>query len=88
MSDNHLEIRLLCPGTKCKKCRRIIDDIEKIIEGINVIVDFTVVTEIDDLLEMRAWIFPTLFVNGKKIYEGYVPKHKYLKTKLSDLLVK
>ena len=88
MSNKHDEIKLLCPSSKCKKCRRIIDDIEKIIEELDIVVDFEVVTEIDDLLKLRAWIFPTLFVNGVKIYEGYVPKHKFLKSKLTDLLMK
>jgi len=88
MNNRHAEIKLLCPSTRCKKCRRIIDDIERIIEELGIVVDFEVVTEMDDLLKLRAWIFPTLFVNGVKIYEGYVPKHKYLKKKLSDLFVK
>jgi hypothetical protein len=87
MSEVQREIKLLCPSDRCKKCLRIINDIEKIISSMNADVNFEVITELEDWLREGAWIFPTLFVNGEKIYEGYVPKYKFLKNKLKELLM-
>ena len=81
MNEN-FEIELLCPSTMCGKCKRIIENLEQIFNEINEQLNLQIVTELDEMLKYRSWILPSLFINKKLIYAGYVPPIKYLRDRI------
>ena len=86
MIDN-FEIQLLCPSTMCSKCTKIITNLEIIFKEIGEDLNLKIVKTTEEMQEYRTWILPSLFVNKKLIYAGYVPPIKYLREKLKDLLI-
>ena len=85
MLDNQ-EFQLLCPKTVCGKCKRIISSLEQIFNERNEKLNLRIVTELDEMLEYRTWILPSLFLDKKLVYAGYIPPVKYLRMKINDLL--
>ncbi len=80
------EIQLLCPNTMCGKCKKIIANLEQIFIERNEELNLKIVTDLDELLEYHTWILPSLFLNKKLIYAGYIPPIKYLRIKLQGIL--
>ena len=67
------EIKILCPGRKCGKCRRMISRVEEaaILSDINV--NIVIIDKLEELLQYPTWILPTLIINEKIVARGYVP---------------
>ncbi len=84
MSNNAYEIHLLCPSRRCRKCRRIIEDIEQIFTGLSLKLSLTVVTEIDEMLKYDVAILPALFVSGKLLFVGVIPRAGDLRRELEE----
>lgn len=87
MTEN-FEIQLLCPSTMCGKCQKVIRNLEQIFDEIKQELNLRIVTDLEEMLEYRSWILPSLFVNKKLIYAGYVPPLKYLRNRILNELVK
>lgn len=67
------EIKILCPGRKCGKCRRMIAMVENAVEVSGVDANIEIVDSIKEFVKYKTWILPTLVINGKNVARGYVP---------------
>jgi hypothetical protein len=70
------KIKVLCPGQKCGKCRRMVNRVENAaaLSGINV--NIVVIDKLEEILQYPTWILPTLIINEKIVAKGYVPQIK------------
>ena len=66
-------IKILCPGRKCGKCRRMIQRVEEAVNISGVEAEIEIIDSIDEMINYRTWILPTLVINNKIIARGYVP---------------
>lgn len=67
------DIRILCPGRKCGKCRRMIARVEEAVEVEEVDADIQIVNSFGELVKYKTWILPTLIVNNEIVARGYIP---------------
>lgn len=73
-------IVILCPGSKCKKCRRMINQVMEVVKESGIESDVQILDKLDDLLRYNTYVLPALVINGKMIARGYVPE----KTKIIE----
>lgn len=69
-----VEITILCPGTKCRKCRRMVQTVTEAAEESGMDVDVKILDTIEDLVKFNTWVLPALVINNKMIARGYVPE--------------
>jgi hypothetical protein len=69
-----VEIVILCPGTKCKKCRRMIARVEEAITESGMETEVKILDKLDDLLKYNTYVLPALVINGKMFARGFVPE--------------
>lgn len=67
------EIKVLCPGGKCNRCRRMISRIEEATNMPGVEATIEIIDSMDEILTYHTWILPTLVVNKNMVARGYVP---------------
>ena len=67
------DIKLLCPPKKCGKCRRVIRQVESVLEKHTISAEVKIVNDPDELQKYPTWILPSLVINDKVIARGYVP---------------
>ena len=68
------EIIILCPGTKCRKCRRMVQTVQEAVEESGTEVDVKILDTIEELVKFNTWVLPALVINGKMFARGYVPE--------------
>ncbi|MFW6043377.1 MAG: thioredoxin family protein [Marinilabiliaceae bacterium] len=76
------EIKILCPGRKCGKCRRMIERVEEAVKVSGVETNIEIVDSIGELVKYKTWILPTLVINGKNVARGYVPDARVIQKHL------
>ena len=81
-----IKIELLCPSSRCPKCERVIENIKQIFSEFEIKLDLTVVTDINEMLKYDVAIIPALFVNGKLLFVGVIPRMEALKRELLFVL--
>jgi hypothetical protein len=81
----HYEIKILCPGRKCGKCRRLITRVEEVIKSSGVEAGIEIIDDINEMLKYPTWILPTLIINNKTIARGYVPTKENIFKQLTVL---
>jgi hypothetical protein len=69
-----VRLEILCPGAKCRKCRRMVKRVEEAVLESGMEADVKIVDNIDELLEYQTWVLPALVINGKMFARGYVPE--------------
>lgn len=69
-----VKIVILCPGSKCKKCRRMIQQVNEAVAASGLDTDIKILDKIDDLLKFNTYVLPALVINGKMFARGYVPE--------------
>jgi hypothetical protein len=69
-----VQIVILCPGTKCKKCRRMILQVEEAVKESGMETEITILDKLDDLLKYNTYVLPALVINEKMFARGYVPE--------------
>lgn len=69
-----VKIVILCPGSKCKKCRRMIARVEKTVAESGLETEIKILDKLDDLLNYNTYVLPALVINGKMFARGYVPE--------------
>ena len=69
-----VKIVILCPGSKCKKCRRMIARVEEAVAESGLETDLKILDKLDDLLQYNTYVLPALVINGKMFARGYVPE--------------
>ena len=78
------EIIILCPGTKCRKCRRMVQTVQEAVEESGMEVDVKILDTIEELVKFNTWVLPALVINNKMFARGYVPE----KSKIIDEMKK
>ncbi len=58
-------IKILCPGRKCGKCRRMIQRVDEAVRILDIEAEIETIDGIDEMLNYRTWILPTLVINEK-----------------------
>lgn len=72
-----LTFQILCPKKKCKKCIRVNNFLERFISKHDLEAEIIFVTQLDEMLEYKTWLLPSLFLNGKAVARGgYLPIEK------------
>jgi hypothetical protein len=79
-----VRLEILCPGSKCRKCRRMIKQVEQAILESGLEAEVKIVDSMDELLKYPTWVLPALLINGKMFARGYVPD----KSKIIDEMKK
>jgi len=64
---------ILCPGQKCRKCRKMVLQVEEAVQESGMEAEVVIVDKIDELVKFNTWVLPALVINGKMIARGYVP---------------
>ena len=72
------EIKVLCPGSKCNRCRRMISRIEEATNMPGVEATIEIIDSMNEILTYNTWILPTLVVNKHVVARGYVPSLKQI----------
>jgi hypothetical protein len=74
----HHEIKILCPGRKCGKCRRMLSRVEEAAILSETKVNIVIIDKLEELLKYQTWILPTLIINEVIVAKGYVPGIKMI----------
>jgi hypothetical protein len=72
------EIKILCPGRKCGKCRRMVERVEEAVSLSGSDTPILIIDSLDEILKHPTWILPTLVINNKVIARGYAPPAKII----------
>jgi disulfide oxidoreductase YuzD len=72
------DIKILCPGRKCGKCRRMIARVEEAMKVAGVDADIQIVNNFSELIKYKTWILPTLIINNEIVARGYIPGVDYI----------
>lgn len=80
-----IKIELLCPSSRCPKCERIISRIRQVFRDLELEYDLRIVTTLEEMLDYRTAILPSLFVNDKLFFVG-VPDFETLKQGFVELI--
>ncbi len=70
------EIKILCPGRKCRKCARIVSETETMLENAGFDYELEIESRPEEFLKYPTWILPTVLVNGHVVARGYAPDEK------------
>ncbi|MFO8087837.1 MAG: thioredoxin family protein [Bacteroidales bacterium] len=68
------KIKILCPARKCRKCSRIVKEIEAVLELSDIDFELTIESRPKEFLKYPTWILPTILVNDNVVARGYAPK--------------
>ncbi|MFW5872990.1 MAG: thioredoxin family protein [bacterium] len=79
-------VKILCPGRKCGKCRKMINRVEFVAKETNLDINIEIIDNIDELVNYATWLLPTLVINDKIIARGYTPELSIIKNHLSGAL--
>ena len=79
-----VKLFILCPGSKCGKCRRMIRQVEEAVTESGLEANVNILDTIDELVKYNTWVLPALVINGRMIARGYVPE----KSKIIDEMKK
>jgi len=71
-------IKILCPGRKCGKCRKMINCVEAVANEYGININIEIIDKIDEMIKFNTWILPTLIINGNIISRGYTPDIKLI----------
>lgn len=69
-----VKLFILCPGQKCKKCIRMVKQVEEALRESGMDAEVQIVDKIDELVRFNTWVLPALVINGRMIARGYVPE--------------
>ena len=76
------QIKILCPGRKCRKCSRIVSETEAILKNAEIDYTLEIETRPEKFLKYPTWILPTVLVNDHVVARGYVPDIKTMRKRL------
>jgi hypothetical protein len=79
-----VKLFILCPGSKCRKCKKMVQQVEEAVLESGMAAEVTIVDAIDELIRFNTWVLPALVINGKMVARGYVPE----KSKIIDEMKK
>jgi hypothetical protein len=79
------EIKIVCPGQKCGKCRRMIDHVMTATETLGVKPGIEIIDDPEKMALYNTWILPTLVINGKIVARGYVPSVQMIQKHLINI---
>lgn len=68
-----VRLDILCPGSKCRKCKRMVKQVQEAVIESGMEAEVKIVDSIDELLKYPTWVLPALVINGKMFARGYVP---------------
>ncbi|MCD6111759.1 MAG: thioredoxin family protein [Bacteroidales bacterium] len=66
-------IEILSPGKSCRKSKKIIQSIKKMLEDEKIEAELIIISDLVEVLKYHTWILPTILINGKIIARGYNP---------------
>jgi len=69
-----VKLFILCPGQKCRKCIRMVKQVEEAVQESGMEAEIQIVDKIEELVRFNTWVLPALVINGKMIARGYVPE--------------
>ena len=79
-----VEIVILCPGTKCKKCRRMIARVEEAVTESGIETEVKVLDTLEDLMKYDTYVLPALVIRGKMFARGFVPEKRTIIQALNE----
>ncbi len=82
-----INIQLLCPSTRCPKCDRITNSLKQIFSELDWDFELKIVNNLDEMLNYRTAILPSLFVERKLLFVG-VPDTQTLRQGIIDYIDK
>ena len=68
------KVFILCPGSKCRKCRRMIQKVDEAVMESGMEAEVKIIDKIEELIKFNTWVLPALMINGRMVARGYVPE--------------
>ncbi len=68
------QVKILCPGRKCGKCRKMIERVEHVANLSNHAIEINIINTIEEMVQYKTWLLPTLIINDQIIARGYIPE--------------
>ena len=68
------KVFILCPGSKCRKCRRMIQKVNEAVMESGMDAEVKIIDKIEELIKFNTWVLPALMINGRMVARGYVPE--------------
>ena len=81
-----VEIFILCPGQKCRKCKRMVRQVEEAVQESGLETKVDIVDTIEELVKFNTWVLPALVINGRMIARGYVPEKSKIIDEMKQLI--
>lgn len=81
-----VEIFILCPGQKCRKCKRMVRQVEEAVQESGLETKVNIVDTIEELVKFNTWVLPALVINGRMIARGYVPEKSKIIDEMKQLI--
>jgi hypothetical protein len=80
------QIVILCPGSKCRKCMRMIRQVEEAVQESGFEAEIKILDTLDDFLKYNTYVLPALIINGRMFARGYVPERSMIIKELNKPL--
>lgn len=75
-------VKILCPGRKCGKCRKMITFVENVANASSYDIEIDIINKIDEMVQYHTWLLPTLIINDNIVSRGYTPTADTIKNYL------
>lgn len=69
-------IKIICPARKCRKCSRIVNETEAILNKAAIDFELKIISNPKEFVKYPTWILPTILVNENVVARGYTPDIK------------
>ena len=80
-----VKLFILCPGTKCRKCRKMVKQVEVAVLESGMEAEVKIVDTLEELVKFNTWVLPALVINGKMIARGYVPEKSKIISEMKNI---
>jgi hypothetical protein len=79
------QLFILCPGQKCRKCRKMVKQVEEAVMESGMEAEVKIVDKIEELVKFNTWVLPALVINGRMVARGYVPEKSKIINEMKKL---
>ncbi len=70
------KVKILSANTYCRRTKRIVNSLDKFFKENNIEAEFTIISNLDEILKYRTWILPTIIINETIVAKGCRPSNE------------
>ena len=73
------KVKILTTNASCRRTQKVINRLKAFFEKHNIEAEFTIISNLEEILKYRTWILPTIIINDIITGKGCLPpKEKIL----------